>query len=156
MTPHFWVLEGPPLLLFVFYSVFHPRLLVKVIATAIASKIDPPRKCQTADQRAALYSRYPGLFRWSVSNFGCLEYSSMEWYWQWCHRKNLTKEETVLCKIGNVETYLKGIFLPPVENAIARSCSLAKKGKCKALPVCRTILIYSSCGLLFCTKYHSY
>ena len=57
----------------------------------------------------------------------------------WCHRvtscKNL-KEETVLCKIGNVETYLKWTFLS-VENAITRSCSLAKKGKCKALPVCQ-------------------
>ena len=44
----------------------------------------------------------------------------------------------MLCKIGNVETYLKWTFLRPVENAITRSCSLAKKGKCKALPVCQT------------------
>eukprot|EP00435_Cladocopium_sp_Y103_P023091 s1952_g5.t1 len=83
----------------------------------------------------------PGRCSWSVSHFGYLEIPRVLKHgvvlvllspakaWQ---------EETGRRKIGNVETYLKWTFLPPVENAMTRPCSLAKKGKCKALPVCRT------------------
>ena len=146
---------------FFFHWLFYRGLLVKVIATAIASKNHPkfqnwglslglmfffPRKCHSWFKPARLLIK--GL-HWSVSRI-----ISLECFRLWMPRvlkhgvvlvmvgvtvsppAKTWRRKRYFAKIGNVETYLKWTFLS-VENAITRSCSLAKKGKCKALPVCQ-------------------